>query len=160
MGIPVLRSKMRHHLHAIIKFSDICNALLLNLDLERDTNMMISATILNDNLGTVFEYHTEIDPLSLLIIIESRQDHARYKGAEWTENSINGYGRTFLDKFKASQEQTPDLQIEITDIVMAVWLHQSLFMGVKTATFIKTNLELKILSDGTVQATSHSSNFY
>ena len=121
--------------------------------------MLISATILDETLSPVFEYHTEIDPLSLLTIIESRQDHARYKGAEWTENSINGYGKTFLDKFKASQEQPPDLQTEVADIVMAIWLHQSLFMGVKTATFIKTNLELKILSNGSVQAISHPSNF-
>ena len=119
--------------------------------------MLISATILDETLSPVFEYHTEIDPLPLLNITENRQDKARHKGADWTQNNINSCGKAFLNKLKASQEQTPNFQMEVTDIVMALCLHQSLFMGIETATLIKTHLELKILSDGTVHASSHSS---
>lgn len=116
--------------------------------------MMISATILDKSLAPVFEYHTEIDQLRLMIMAESREDHVRQKGATWAAGGVAYFGKECVDKFNASPGQTPDLQKEITDTVMALWLYQSLFMGVKAESFMKTNLELRIAPDGTVQSTN------
>lgn len=118
--------------------------------------MMISATILDASLAPVFEYHTEIDQLRLMILAESREDRVRQKGATWAEGGVAHFGKACVDKFNAAQEQAPDLEKELTDTVMALWLYQSLFMGIKAESFMKTNLDLRISPDGTVQSTSQS----
>lgn len=118
-------------------------------------NMMISVTVMDETLASVFEYHTEIHPLRIMILAESREAEARRRGVEWTINRINYAGKYLVDTVKTSHTRTLDLQKEVTDIVMALWLHQSIFMDFKTKSFMKANLELRILSDGTVQSISH-----
>jgi hypothetical protein len=117
--------------------------------------MLISATLLGESLTPVFEYHTELDPLPLMAIAESREGHLRYKGAEWAAASVSQFGKAFINTLSELTTSSPNLQKEVADIVMALWLYQSLFMNVKAESFSKANLELLISPDGTVKSTSH-----
>ena len=121
--------------------------------------MMISATVLDETLAPIFEYHTEVDQLRLMILAESREDNVRQKGAQWAAGGVSHCGKEFINKFHASNEPAPDFEMEAANIALALWLYQSIFLGVKAESFMKTDLEFFITPDGIVQSNSHSSNF-
>lgn len=121
--------------------------------------MLISAAILDETLAPVFEYHTEINPQRIFMLAEDRETEAHQRGVEWSINRINLAGKHLVDTVAASSADATVLQNEIENIVVALWVYQSLFMNVNAKSFTKANLELKISSDGTVQSTSHPNNF-
>lgn len=122
--------------------------------------MLISLIVVNEAGVSVFEYHTEIHPLRLIILAESRKAEARTQGKAWAAGNIRFYGKRFVDACYSSREVNPDLQTEAADVVMALWLHQTLFMSVSTKTFTQADLELRISPNGAVQSTRHPSNSF
>lgn len=117
--------------------------------------MLINITVLDDAFSPVFKYQTEINQLNLMIIAESREKMVKEKGAEWTAGGVTFCGKQLVEKFNASNKKNPDLQKEATETAMALWLFQSIYCGVTAESFMKTNLDLRISPDGTVQSTSH-----
>lgn len=120
--------------------------------------MLISATILDETLTPVFEYHTEINPLRVFELVELADNAAnetRQRGVEWSIDRIHLAGKQMVDAVAATSESNDTyLQTRIENIMVALWVHESLFTNNQTTSRIKTNFELKIYPAGRVQSTN------
>ena len=120
--------------------------------------MLINATILDETLAPVFEYHTEINPLRVFELVELADNAAnetRQRGVEWSIDRIHLAGKQMVDAVAATPESNDTyLQTRIENIMVALWVHESLFTNNQTTSRIKTNFELKISPEGRVQSTS------
>ena len=112
--------------------------------------MRIKVQILDADLEPIFESSTVINALHLVVIAEAREAMARSKGSVWTAGAITFFGKQLVELMRAGNFGE-EMERAALDVVMAAWLHESIFGAMDEDTFLQSELEFDLLQDGTVR---------
>lgn len=114
--------------------------------------MDIEIKALNNNCDIIFQSTTEIDPQILLEVAKSRENMVANRGESWAADAIPALGKNLVEVALAGNlgDAVDKAAMEVT---MAAWLYESIFKGLDSIAFIKSNLNFTMTGNGIVRYT-------
>lgn len=115
-----------------------------------DMGMQITAVVLDEAGVPRVNAEVQVDPISLIVLAETREDLVRRKGAEWAAGAIPFWGKQLAD---AAVSERPQAEIEqaAIQVAIAAWLFDSVYGGIDAELFVHSNLHFTVTPQGAVQ---------
>lgn len=113
--------------------------------------MEVVALVLNASGEPHFKTTQHLNPDKLMAVAKDRVQLAREKGADWTAGAISFYGQELVKAVKVGENK--DVDMAVTNMVMAAWLFDSVFGGITADTYRRSSFEFVITNDGIVSHT-------
>lgn len=145
---------MRHFGHAQIRVGNAvnfnCRAFSLSLFLLIDMGMQITTVVLDEAGAPRFNAEVQVDPISLMVLAETREDLVRSKGAEWAAGAIPFWGKQLADAAVSARPQAEIEQVAI-QVAIAAWLFDSVYGGIEAELFAHSDLHFTVTPQGAVK---------
>jgi len=113
--------------------------------------MKVTTLVLNANGEPHFRGEDSFDIMNLFAVAESREQTARDRGAEWTNGAVSFFGSEVVKAVDFGEHA--DVSKAICDMLMAVWLFDSLYCGISEDQYLQSDMEFTISHDGAVAYT-------
>jgi hypothetical protein len=115
--------------------------------------LMLIQTKAVDGAGRItFEGQTEVDPVALMLMAESREDLALSKGRAYTEGAVPFLAAQLIEAARAGRGDD-ELRKAAIEVALVAWLADSIYGGVSAAEFMRSNLHFTMLPGGAVKYT-------
>lgn len=112
--------------------------------------MLISVFSMDETMQTKLVGETEVDPLRLTIMAESREAEARKRGRDWTAGAVPFFAQALIMAAKAKKSKK-EIEMHATNAAMAAWLCDSIYDGVTAEAFLQSDIVFTLLSSGAVK---------
>lgn len=115
------------------------------------SGLMLIHTKAVDGAGRItFEGHTEVDPVALMLVAESREELARSKDQAFTEGAVPFFAAQLIEAARAGRP-TEELHKAAIEVALVAWLADSIYGGVSAVDFMQSNLHFTMLPTGAVK---------
>jgi len=111
--------------------------------------MQVTTLVLNEAGDPHFRAEDQIDLGHFFEMAATREQKVRDMGAEKAAGAIPFWGSEVVKAVNIGEND--DVTKAIYPMVMAAWLYDSIFCGVKDAQYRESSLEFTIWANGTVQ---------
>lgn len=113
--------------------------------------MNVTTLVLNEAGDPHFRAEDQIDLGHFFTMAEEREQKVRDMGAEKAAGAIRFWGSEVVKAVETGE--SADVTKAIIPMVMAAWLYDSIYFGVKAAQYRDSNLEFTIWANGMVKHT-------
>lgn len=110
--------------------------------------MKVTTLVLNEDGEPFFQGEDQFDIENIIEIAKTREQNARDMGAEWTVGAVTFYGTEVVKAVNTGEQK--DLTKAIVNMLMALWLFDSLFGGFTVADYLNSDMKFTIGFDGSV----------
>ncbi|ELZ9360397.1 hypothetical protein OGY18_07935 [Citrobacter sp. Cpo142] len=116
--------------------------------------MTVHTKIFDEN-GILF-FESKYDVNKLAIIAEAKDEKKlaliKEKGAKWAFDGLPIFASELIKTIK-NQVDEEKIEYSTFNLIHTIWLVQSTFGGLTREKFVKSDIELQILDDGTISIT-------
>lgn len=113
--------------------------------------MQVVALVLNADGEPHFQTTQHFDADKLIRVAQDRVQLAREKGADWTAGAISFFGQQLVEAVKVGENH--DVDVAVTNMVMAAWVFDSQFGGVTAETYRNASFRFVVADNGIVSHT-------
>ena len=112
--------------------------------------MQVHLKALDDDGKLSFEGSVQVDALKLMVLAESKEELTRSKGQAFTEGAVPFWAAELVTAAKDGHS-TDELDRLSLNVAMSAWLAASLYGGVSSDDFVRSNLHFTLLPNGAVK---------
>ena len=112
--------------------------------------MVITAIVLDQNGNPMREVEVPVDPISIMVLAETREEVMRSKGAGWAAGMISYLGKQLADIAAADSSQA-EVENAAIQVAIASWLYDSIYGNLEAELFAKSNLHFIVSREGAVK---------
>ncbi len=113
--------------------------------------MNVTTLVLNTEGEPHFKSEDQFDIEKLIEVAKEREQNAREKGSEWTAGAVSFFGGEVVKAVNTGEHN--DVSKAIIQMLMAAWLFDSLYCGLTTTNYHKSDMIFTIAADGAVAHT-------
>lgn len=113
--------------------------------------MKVTTLVLNPQGEPHFKATDHLDLDYLFEFAKERKELAQENGADWTMGAVTFYGTELIKAVNGGEHR--DVTVAITNMVMATWLYDSIFLGATVEQYRKSSFEFVVANDGSVAHT-------
>lgn len=116
--------------------------------------MTIHTKIFDENGIVFFESYYDVNKVAIIAEAKDEEKLAliKEKGAKWAFDGIPVFAKELIKTIK-DQGDEDKIEYATFNLIHTIWLVNSTFGMLTKEKFVKSDLELKILNDGTISVT-------
>ena len=112
--------------------------------------MTVFTKVYDNNGYETFHSGYDVNVISIIAESKSRENLIKEKGAKYACDGIPVFAKELL---KAIDEDEDSIERATYNLILMIWLVESIYMNLKKEKFVKSDINIEILPDGTVKYT-------